>query len=114
MKTIIAGSRTIDDYSQVESAVKQSGFTITELYSGCAKGVDMLGIMYADANKIPVMAFPAQWDKHGKKAGILRNEEMAKTADALIAIWDGKSRGTKHMIQIAKEKNLKVFVYLVE
>ena len=52
------------------------------------------------------MEFPADWDKHGKSAGYKRNLEMAENADALIAFWDGESRGTKHMIDIAKEKNL--------
>lgn len=54
--------------------------------------------------------FKADWDKHGKAAGFKRNTEMAKYADALIAFWDGKSKGTKHMIDTAKSHNLKVRV----
>lgn len=47
---------------------------------------------------IPVKRFPADWDRHGRAAGPIRNCQMAQYADALIAIWDGKSRGTKNMI----------------
>ena len=54
--------------------------------------------------------FIPQWDKYGKKAGYLRNVEMAENANALIAFWDGKSKGTKHMIDIATERNLPIRV----
>ena len=52
--------------------------------------------------------FPADWKKYGKSAGYVRNSEMAEVAESLIAFWDGKSRGTKNMIDIAKNKGLKV------
>ena len=53
-----------------------------------------------------VLSFPADWDKYGKAAGYKRNDEMARNADALIAFWDGKSRGTRHMIDLAKKYGL--------
>ena len=110
MKTIIAGSRGINDYSIVRQAILESRFEITEIVSGGAYGVDTLGERYARENNIPIKRFLPDWNKYGKKAGILRNQEMGDYADALIAIWDGKSRGTKFMIDYAKKKGLRVFV----
>lgn len=103
MKVIIAGSRTICDYSEVETAVRRSGFTVTEVVSGMARGADRLGIEWADNHGVPVKKFFAQWrTKDGecdRSAGMRRNERMADYADALIAIWDGESSGTKHMMR---------------
>ena len=59
----------------------------------------------------PVKKFPADWGGLGKRAGYLRNEQMADYADALIAVWDGKSKGTKHMIDSAASKGLIVKVF---
>jgi len=73
-------------------------------------GADRLGEQWASKHGIPVKQFPAQWRKHGHSAGYKRNETMADNADALIALWDGKSRGTKHMIDIARRKGLPVYV----
>ena len=68
----------------------------------------MLGARYAQERKYTIRYFPAQWEKYGKAAGYIRNEEMAKNADALVAFWDGESQGTRHMITIAKNHNLAV------
>jgi hypothetical protein len=105
MKTIIAGSRTITDMAHISEAVDESGFEITEVVSGCADGVDKLGEEWADWMGLPVKRFPADWKQYGKSAGYQRNEEMARYADALIAIWDGSSKGTAHMIDTAKKSN---------
>lgn len=110
MKTIIAGSRGIVDYSLVGRAVEISGFAITEVVSGAAKGVDQLGERWADENKIPVTQFYPNWHIHGRAGGMIRNARMAEYADALIAIWDGKSKGTKGMVQEAKKRGLKVCI----
>lgn len=111
MKTIIAGSRAIKDYLIVEHAIKESGFQITEVVCGDAPGVDRLGAKWADKHHIPVKHFPADWDKHGKAAGPIRNDQMAKYASALIAVWDGVSSGTEDMIEKAKKRGLSGFVY---
>lgn len=111
MKTIIAGSRSIKSYATVWAAVQESGFAITEVVSGCASGVDVLGEKWAGNNNIPVKRFQAAWRKHGRAAGPIRNRQMAAYADALIAVWDGKSAGTKNMIDEAKSKGLRVFIY---
>jgi hypothetical protein len=103
VKVIIAGSRDITDYSIVKQAWLDSGLGMTELVSGGARGVDNLGLYLAvEELKIPFKLFIPDWDTHGRKAGIIRNVEMAWYADALIAVWDGKSRGTEHMINFMK------------
>jgi hypothetical protein len=111
MRTIIAGSRGIQDDYIVAEAVKASKFEVTTVISGTARGVDKLGEHWAWVNKIPVEQYPANWDKFGISAGYRRNEQMARNADALIAIWDGKSKGTLHMIESARKESLKVFIY---
>ncbi len=113
MKTIIAGSRGIIDYFVLLQAIKDYPFSITSVVSGCAKGVDTLGEQYAQENNLKLYKFPADWSTYGKRAGYIRNAEMAENADALLAIWDGESRGTKHMIDIARAKGLEVYVYMV-
>ena len=113
MRTIIAGSRDIVDPRVIPDAVEESEFEITQVISGGARGVDALAIAYADLHKIPLRIFRANWDKHGKSAGYIRNQEMANYAEALIAIWDSKSVGTKHMIKIATDLGLSVHVHMV-
>jgi hypothetical protein len=98
MKVIVAGSRGIKDYSVVLQAIKNSKFDITEIVSGTAIGVDRLGEQYARQFDIPIKAKPADWGEYGNRAGMMRNSEMAIYADAAVIIWDGKSKGTKHMI----------------
>lgn len=111
MKTIIAGSRSIQKLEHIELAIKRSGFQITEVVSGSARGVDRLGERWAKTNSVPIKIFSPDWDKFGKAAGMIRNAEMARYAEALIAIWDGSSRGTKNMIEEARKYSLKVYIY---
>lgn len=111
MKTIIAGTRTITDYDIVCRAVSASGFDITEVVSGTARGVDRLGERWAREHDLPVEEFPADWERYGRRAGPRRNSRMAVCADALVAVWDGESRGTKNMIDHAKHYGLEVFIY---
>lgn len=110
-RIIIAGGRDFNDYNllkeKVDNLISEKRKT-HQIYivSGKARGADSLGEKYANENGFNIVEFPADWDKFGKSAGYKRNVEMAENADALIAFWDGDSRGTKHMIDIAKEKNL--------
>ena len=113
MKTIIAGSRDITDPSIVEEAILRSKFHITEVVSGACRGVDRMGECWAAVNNLPVTQFPANWKVNGKAAGPLRNFAMSKYADALIAVWDGKSRGTKNMIDLARQHGLRVYIHNV-
>lgn len=105
-QVIIAGGRYFSNYDLLK---ERCDFFFqnrrpTAIVCGEARGADSLGKQYAKENSIPVMSFPADWDKYGKRAGYIRNEEMADNADALIAFWDGQSRGTRNMIEIAKRK----------
>ena len=117
-KIIVAGSRDITDYTVVCEAIEKSGFVdgihTIEIVSGKARGVDTLGEQYAKDNNLKVHEFPADWDKYGKSAGYRRNSVMAKHADCLVAIWDGKSRGTLHMINIMNDYNKPVYVHHVD
>lgn len=84
--------------------------TDVEIVSGTARGADQLGERYAFEHGFPVKHFPADWDQHGKSAGYIRNAQMAEYADAAVIFWDGMSRGSKHMIDLAKAKGLRVRV----
>jgi hypothetical protein len=99
MRTIIAGSRTATDYSLVKFTIRNSQFDITEVVCGGAKGIDSLGQKWAIDNKVPLRYFYPDWDKYKKFAGPERNKRMAEYADALILIWDGKSKGSASMLQ---------------
>ena len=111
MRTIIAGSRDITDIAYVVWAIEAAGWLPSVVISGAARGVDRLGEQWAECCEILIERFPANWQQYGKAAGHIRNAEMADHAEALIAIWDGKSPGTKGMIEIAVRKGLKVFIY---
>ena len=111
MKVIIAGSREGFSLEGVYKAWDQSGLGMSEVVSGTARGVDRLGEEFATKEGIKITRFPANWDSFGKSAGYRRNAEMATYADALIALWDGHSRGTKHMIDLATKEGLVVFIY---
>jgi hypothetical protein len=117
MKTIIAGSRWIASPAARRFLVKtiqELPWSITEVVSGRARGVDTMGEWWARVHDIPVRQFPAHWYPDGSKGGIdlgagfKRNEEMAVYADALLAMWDGSSKGTKHMIDTARLHNLQI------
>jgi hypothetical protein len=98
MKVVVAGSRTIKEYNDVRKAIENSKYKITEVVSGTAVGVDRFGEQYARQHDISIKQMPANWGEYGKRAGVLRNSDMAEYADAAIIVWDGKSPGTKHMI----------------
>lgn len=111
-KLIIAGSRDFDNYELLKQTVLPYLNDIEEIISGTARGADSLGEQFAKEFNIPVRQFPADWNAYGKKAGYLRNVQMAKNATACIVFWDGKSRGTQHMINIAKQYGLKLKIII--
>lgn len=114
-KVIIAGSRGFSNYKLLKEKCneylreKRKEYNII-IISGGARGADTLGEKYAQEEGFSLEVFPANWNKFGKSAGFRRNEQMAEVADALIAFWDGKSHGTKHMIEIMENKKLLVRV----
>lgn len=113
MRTIIAGSRTITDPSEVDAAMAECGWTPTVVICGCARGVDTLGMAWAEARGIPVERYPADWTAHGKAAGPIRNREMARNATALVLVWDGRSSGSRNMLETADGMRLRVFERVV-
>lgn len=110
MKVLICGSRSISDPELVSQAVSQSGLRPTHIISGGARGVDRLAGEYAASNGIEFTEYLADWDRYGKRAGFMRNCVMVGTADAVIAVWDGVSPGTKHSIDYAASQGKDVFV----
>tara|TARA_R110000737_G_scaffold337022_2_gene356960 strand:+ start:2447 stop:2806 length:360 start_codon:yes stop_codon:yes gene_type:complete len=116
MKVIIAGGRDFEDVPLMKGSfgslcgLLQQPLSPVEVVSGGARGADACGEYVASEVFLPVKVFPADWGKHGKSAGYIRNSEMADYADVLLAFWDGKSKGTKHMIDLALKKGLLVKV----
>jgi hypothetical protein len=115
MKTIIAGSRKGVDIDDFLDAIDGVSWEITEVISGGAEGVDSLAEAWADNKKLPLKIYEADWVKDKNAAGFIRNERMINEsgAEALLAIWDGQSKGTSHMIKIARKKGLKVQIHFV-
>ena len=112
MRVIIAGSRGFKNYRQFLEFIKLIRFEVTSVVCGEAPGIDLFGKRWAKERKIPYVSFPADWDNLGRSAGYIRNQEMANNADALFVLWDGKSPGTKHMVNIAKKKGLKIQMFI--
>lgn len=112
MKTIIAGTRTAT-ITAVVMAIVQCPWSeeITEVVHGGAPGADRWGKRWANSRKLPITEYPADWKQHGRAAGPIRNGEMANYADALVLVWDGKSRGSRDMLEKAQAKGLRVFVW---
>lgn len=112
MRIIIAGSRTATE-EQVRDAIEYCDWVgfVSCVVSGGAKGADQVGEKWAKEKGLEISLFPADWEKYGKRAGPMRNKLMAENADGLIAVWDGKSRGTASMIELARGVGLRVFIF---
>ena len=112
-RVIIAGGRDFDDWGLLHRTVKKLLSKGDTIISGGAKGADALGEQFAKRNSkyLELEIFPADWDKYGKGAGYVRNHQMALTADTLIAFWDGRSKGTKNMIEEAHKARLNTHVF---
>jgi len=114
-RVIIAGTRSFNDYELLRDSCnnllseKQRTHTVVVI-SGTARGADQMGERYAKERGFQLRRFPADWEQYGKSAGHIRNAKMADNADALIAFWDGESKGTKNMIDNARRKGLAVRV----
>ena len=117
-KVIVADGRDFADYAYLKEKLDEVFGSLwdinshpIEIISGMAKGADTLGIRYAEEHKLTMVLSPANWKKYHRMAGILRNMNMLVTATHLVAFWDGKSHGTKHMIEIAKAKGIPVWIF---
>ena len=115
MRVIVAGSREFTDRDFAFDKIYDTSEKrpITLIISGGARGAVRLGELWAKYEGVDIQLFKPDWGGLGKSAGFVRNVEMAKNADALIAFWDGESRGTKHMIDTALILNLETHVYIV-
>lgn len=112
MRVIIAGSRHMptDKAHLIDAAIHLSGFDVTEVVCGMARGADTLGRLWAEQRGIPVDKYPAQWSEYGRAAGPIRNRTMAEVADALIVfIWDG-SRGSQNMLDQMESRKKPTFI----
>lgn len=111
----IIGSRDFNNYKFLEETcknfIKQNNIINPTIISGGAKGADSFAEIFASICKYKFIKFPAEWDKYGKQAGIIRNEKIINNSDIVLAFWDGKSRGTQHSINIAKSKNIPIYIY---
>lgn len=108
MKTIIFGSRSFVDAKFAFDLLDHLDFPVTEVVSGCANGADKIGEEWAKHRGIPVKQMPADWKAHGRSAGVIRNMAMGDYADAAVGFWQNESPGSKHMIEYAKKKGLRL------
>lgn len=110
----MVGSRSVPAslYQQLKTELDHfvSQYTNMIIISGGARGADTLAREYARERNLPFEEYPAKWEIYGKSAGYKRNAEMVKEADALIAIWDGESKGTQHSIQLAEKKAIPIHI----
>lgn len=111
MKYIVAGGRRFSDYAMLRNVLDGLIDEQDVILSGCASGADGLALRFATNFGYACEKYPADWEKHGKAAGPIRNQRMAQEADGLIAFWDGKSHGTKDMIEKAVQAGLELHVY---
>lgn len=109
MKLLIVGSRSINEFDL-------SGYIPddTELIiSGGANGIDSVAEKYADSNNISKLIIRPKYKLYGRAAPIKRNEEMVNIADAVLVIWDEKSKGAKYTAEYAKRKNKILKIILI-
>lgn len=113
MKIVISGTRDINDAPFVKDCIEKSRFrpTMTGIITGGSGGVDTIAYWWARLNGIPCSVYHAQWNIHHEAAGPIRNHQMIKQADGLIAIWDGLSPGTANAISQAERKGISIEVW---
>jgi hypothetical protein len=117
MKLIIAGGRDFSDKALMRESMELLWGSvydpITEVVCGMARGADLFGRCWAIENGIDVKEFPADWDRWGRRAGFVRNGEMADYAQSAVVFWDGQSKGSRHMINLmeAMGKNVTIINY---
>lgn len=105
MKLAVVGSRTFNDYDILKNKLIQINerVPITLIISGGAYGADKMAERWAAENNIKTLIFLPDWQKYGKSAGFIRNEDIIKNCDVAVAFWDGKSRGTLSSINLANK-----------
>ncbi len=107
-KIVVSGCRDFNNYDIAKRFIDACISRVRKEHelvfiSGGCQGADMLGERYARENGITIERYEAEWDKYGKAAGPIRNKQMAQVCDYVICFWDGKSRGTKTMVEFAEQ-----------
>ncbi len=110
MKIAVIGSRNL----WVNDLGRYLPDGITEIVSGGARGIDSCAKEYAIKSNLKLTEFLPQYDKYGRQAPLLRNLDIIDYADEVIAFWDGRSHGTKFVIDNCKDKNKKVKIYVAK
>ena len=117
MKVVVCGSRNYEKYDEaktyIEKCIQQTGENKVVILSGGCHGADMLGEKYAKEEGYIIKRISPEWNKYGKAAGIVRNKIMAEEADLVICFWNGKSKGTKAMINYTKKLNKPIFINII-
>lgn len=115
VKLAVVGSRTFSDYATLNMILNkiknEYNLKYIQIISGGAKGADTFAERYAEINKIPKLIFKADWNKFGKRAGMIRNVDIIKNCDICVAFWDGESHGTAHDIKLCKQYDKECWVY---
>lgn len=112
MNLAVVGGRTFNDYAGLEAMLDSlvAGFGFTTIVSGGANGADSLGERYAKERGMKTIIHLPDWKTHGKAAGMIRNKDIVRDADMVVAFWDGKSRGTRNSIGIAQKTKKNVLI----
>lgn len=111
MKLAIIGSRDLPGSPEtVATAIAQHNLAPTAVLCGEARGPDAWGRLWAEQRGIPVISYPADWERYGRSAGMIRNREMIAAADAVLALWDGVSKGTRDAISLARRRGIPVYL----
>ena len=111
MRLAIIGTRDLPGSPEaVATAIAQHSLAPTAVLCGEARGPDTWGRLWAEQQGIPVISYPAGWERYGRSAGMIRNREMINAADEVLALWDGKSKGTGQAIALAKRRGIPVYL----
>lgn len=107
MKVAVIGSRglTVPDLENYLPA------GVTEIVSGGARGVDTSAARWARANGIPLTEFLPEYEKHGRKAPLLRNITIVEYSDLVLAFWDGRSSGTAFVIDQCRKRGVPIKIF---
>ena len=117
-KLLVAGSRGFTDTARLAKEIMNLAdnelrdFSVG-IVTGMARGADLMAYQFAKEHNVICHKFPADWARHDRRAGFIRNEEMGVFSDGLLAFWDGESRGTKHMIEYMRKlgKDVRIIYY---